>query len=377
MALSKYFRFPFALTGDKAPVPDDTQPSGEVSFEEGYGLDYELDPATEPSAKNIERDKANQLYYDITQAIKELQEFGIPYWIEPAQNGGVDFPYAKFALVRYDTGLETPIFQSLVDNNTDLPTVTSSWKQLASANPFIEDNATFEASVTDGEIVYWDNANNRFDEAVADGTAAQNAVGISDVTNSRVFLFGAIPTGVLSGLAPNSAYFLSPVTPGAITTVRPANNAVQIGVSKSATTFFLNITTAQAIATEAIAGLVELATNAEAQAFTANKIIDGAKLATAFQGANQSLAASGYQRLPGGLIVQWGKATTSGTVDVTVTYPVAFPTATASLTISSAGAGGGNFANYNTTTESSFKISAWTATTVRASTQVFWVAIGY
>ena len=246
MSLSKYFKFPFALAGDKAAIPDATQPSGDVSFQEGYGLDYQLDPATEPSAKNIERDKANQLYYDITQAIKEYQEFGIPYWIEPAQNGGVSFPYAKFALVRYDIGGgETPIFQSLVDNNTALPTVTANWQRLASANPFIIDNATFEASVANGEIVYWDNANNRFDEALADGTALQNAVGIADVSNLKVYLFGSIPTGLLSGLSANVPYYLSPVTPGGITSVRPTSNAVQIGISKSATTFFLNITPAQ------------------------------------------------------------------------------------------------------------------------------------
>ena len=46
------------------------------------------------------------------------------------------------------------------------------------------------------------------------------------------------------------------------------------------------------------------------------------------QGANQSLAASGYQRLPGGLIIQWG--ITSSIVNdtyVTVTFPLTFPNA--------------------------------------------------
>ncbi|WP_281660755.1 gp53-like domain-containing protein [Microvirgula aerodenitrificans] len=48
----------------------------------------------------------------------------------------------------------------------------------------------------------------------------------------------------------------------------------------------------------------------------------------AFQGANQALATSGYQRLPGGLILQWGTYTYSaGTDSVTfsVTFPLAFP----------------------------------------------------
>jgi hypothetical protein len=79
-------------------------------------------------------------------------------------------------------------------------------------------------------------------------------------------------------------------------------------------------------ATETVAGLVELATDGEAQAFAANKAIDGAKLATAFKGSNQSLTSSGYQRLPGGLIIQWGLATgSSGSNDVASSFPITFP----------------------------------------------------
>lgn len=79
-------------------------------------------------------------------------------------------------------------------------------------------------------------------------------------------------------------------------------------------------------ATEAMAGIVELATDAEAQAFTADKYIDGAKLNTAFKGSNQSLSGNGYQKLPGGLIVQWGKVVTSTGGGTPVTFPIAFPT---------------------------------------------------
>ena len=47
-----------------------------------------------------------------------------------------------------------------------------------------------------------------------------------------------------------------------------------------------------------------------------------------FTGTNQSLTGSGYQKLPGGLIIQWGIITTSGITDTIVTYPIAFPNAT-------------------------------------------------
>jgi len=45
-----------------------------------------------------------------------------------------------------------------------------------------------------------------------------------------------------------------------------------------------------------------------------------------FTGSNQNLASSGYQKLPGGLIIEWGIGTlTSGTT--TITYPLALPNA--------------------------------------------------
>lgn len=78
-------------------------------------------------------------------------------------------------------------------------------------------------------------------------------------------------------------------------------------------------------ASETVLGLVEKATAGEAQAFTPNKFIDGERLASAFGGANQSMGANGYQRLPGGLILQWGSTTSTGLVSVT--FPIAFPNA--------------------------------------------------
>ena len=43
-----------------------------------------------------------------------------------------------------------------------------------------------------------------------------------------------------------------------------------------------------------------------------------------FTGANQSLSGVGFQKLPGGLILQWGSATTSGG-GASVTFPITFP----------------------------------------------------
>ncbi len=100
-------------------------------------------------------------------------------------------------------------------------------------------NVTFEASVADAEVVRWDSANNRFDEAVADGTVNQQGIGIADVTNGNVYVYGETPP-IFSGLTPGAEYYLSDVTPGGLTAVKPAN-PVKVGVAKSATVLWVDV----------------------------------------------------------------------------------------------------------------------------------------
>lgn len=79
-------------------------------------------------------------------------------------------------------------------------------------------------------------------------------------------------------------------------------------------------------ASEMVAGLVKISTTAQAQALTADDaVLTPKKLADTFGGANQLLAVNGYQKLPGGLIIQWGDVnTTAGTTKTTI-WPIAFP----------------------------------------------------
>lgn len=99
-------------------------------------------------------------------------------------------------------------------------------------------NATFEASVSNGEVVRWDSGNNRFDEAIADGTANNRAVGVADVTNSKVYLYGECPNFI--GLTPGARYYLDASTPGALTTSAPSN-AIGVGIAKSATVLWVDV----------------------------------------------------------------------------------------------------------------------------------------
>lgn len=135
MSAQKFFKTIFANAGDVAVIPDPAQGDGSMSYQEGWGLDYERNPATDPAAKRISRDQMNQLFRDITDNIREYQIAGFPEYITPAQNGGVPFSYPKNAYVRYDTvgdGTGWTIFCSLVNNNTDVPTDPDTW---AVSNP--------------------------------------------------------------------------------------------------------------------------------------------------------------------------------------------------------------------------------------------------
>jgi hypothetical protein len=76
-----------------------------------------------------------------------------------------------------------------------------------------------------------------------------------------------------------------------------------------------------------------LASTAQAQAQTDNvTYLSPLKLKEALQGANQSLVASGYQKLPGGLIIQWGTGAGGGNnTSSTKVFPISFPNAVFSV----------------------------------------------
>jgi len=132
-----------------------------------------------------------------------------------------------------------------------------------------------------------------------------------------------------------------------------------------------------AAASETVAGLIEIATNAEAQAFTANKAIDGAKLDTAYKAGNQSLTAKGFQRLPGGLIIQWGNETLATNVTTVYTLPIAFPNAALAGVMVRSDAGTSSSAMSGGALDfpsaSQIRLHNGTASTLN----YYWIALGY
>jgi hypothetical protein len=101
-------------------------------------------------------------------------------------------------------------------------------------------------------------------------------------------------------------------------------------------------------------------------------------------GLAASLSVNGYQKLPSGLIIQWGSATPSGGVS-SVTFPIAFPHAlfavvgtlkTASTTLTES-----DTFNTSATSTTGFtgqhRFTAGATAPAAATQPVFWVAIGY
>jgi hypothetical protein len=126
----KFFLYPFAFAGTRTAIPDDTQLSGSISYQEGYGPDYALDQFSDPDAKNIERGKWNQLLYDITNVIRSLQTVTYPAFITSADNGGTPYSYGVGAMCRFDPGSGMKNYRSKVSSNTTDPSNTTNWEEV-------------------------------------------------------------------------------------------------------------------------------------------------------------------------------------------------------------------------------------------------------
>lgn len=118
--MTKIFKIPFATQGDRTPIPDDVQADGAVSYTQGYSYDYERDQQIDPAAKDIEREKMNGMFHDITEAIGELQSFGFPKWATEGK------PYPIRAIVYH----KNKTWQSKIENNNDEPVAGTAWQEL-------------------------------------------------------------------------------------------------------------------------------------------------------------------------------------------------------------------------------------------------------
>ena len=96
---------------------------------------------------------------------------------------------------------------------------------------------------------------------------------------------------------------------------------------------------------------------------------------SAFTGANQSLAATGQQKLPGGLILKWGDGIAPNNGTATITFPEEFPNACVFGTVAAGKADAGAQDNYPA-------VMGWartglTVTNAVESLPMRWFAIGF
>ncbi|HHR6499841.1 TPA: phage baseplate protein [Providencia alcalifaciens] len=118
--MTKTFKVPFATQGDRTSIPNEVQADGAVSYTQGYGYDYERDQVSDPAAKDIEREKMNGIFHDITEAIGEVQNYGFPKWTEEGK------PYPIRAVVYH----KNKVWQSKVENNEVEPVDGTQWAEL-------------------------------------------------------------------------------------------------------------------------------------------------------------------------------------------------------------------------------------------------------
>ncbi|AUG84968.1 hypothetical protein MAELSTROM_49 [Pseudoalteromonas phage Maelstrom] len=119
---NRYFKTPFAESGDRVEVPD-TSVDGVVGFDTGFGSDYEL-PQGSVNKKRIERDKYNGLHHSITKNLKQWQEHLYPTWIEDA-GAGTPFSYPVGMIVNH-AGKNWLSNESV---NQEEPGVGGKWKE--------------------------------------------------------------------------------------------------------------------------------------------------------------------------------------------------------------------------------------------------------
>jgi len=178
--MSMYIDTPFSKSGSKTIVPKTTT-DGSVNYTDGFGSDYSLElGAGNAQAKAIERASINQLFYDLSSSIKQLQENGFFPW-QSTKEGGYD----KGAAVSYN-GVN---FVNTVSGNTKAPNV-SGWNKIDTSEFLNLTNTihTFDIFKDNSAIALYQLDENALDTGGAhngkwSGTAAYNVGKIGQAAN--------------------------------------------------------------------------------------------------------------------------------------------------------------------------------------------------
>lgn len=176
--MPKFIKVPFATSGDKTAIPDATDPSGFVSWTQGYPADYSRNRATDPLAKVVERRSMNQALFDISAGLNQYQTHGFPDFITTADNGGAPYSYDKGAMCVYSDGF---VYESLVNSNTSLPTDATKWAKFVT-------NTRAQRTYSSDDWAWLDKANNLIVQWGTASLLASNGASGTLITFSTPFI---------------------------------------------------------------------------------------------------------------------------------------------------------------------------------------------
>lgn len=186
MSATKFIRVPFATTGDRVAIPDVVEGDGSISWPQGFGPKYALDP-TDPDALRVPRGETNQYLYDLSANVRAWQVGGFPEWITSAQNGGTPVSYPLASYCRHNGSGTWRVYRAKINN--------------ASLEPGVGAWATEWDEVTAGSGAPLIAANNLSD--LASVTTARTNLGLGSMAlqNSGNFLPVSAPnyTGGMTG----------------------------------------------------------------------------------------------------------------------------------------------------------------------------------
>ncbi len=322
---TRIYKTPFAASGDKEVLATADQPDGKVSLQAGWTPDYEL-PNDNANYRPVGRAEMNGILSEITESLGEIQQYGFSLW--QSVSGG----WPLNAYVSHNGR----VYRSEVDHNAAEPGTTSSGWVTAFAPLYGVDVGianTYQVPYSPVITDFLDGQSLRFRAKTANtgastfspnGLAAKPILGLAGAALQGGELVAGSMCEVVY-LQSADCWVLVQATGGRIQVPNgtQSRHAVTLSQVQALIPSVPNASTS-------VAGISRFSTASEAQSWSeAATVLTPSSLAQSFGAANQSLAPNGYQRLPGGLIIQWALGPGANPAqDSTISYPIPFPTRT-------------------------------------------------
>lgn len=248
MPIDGYFDTIFAVDGDLTPIPDPTQGSGTVSYQQGFPVGYSTPVGS--GGFNFPRYQFNQLMNDITTAIQNWQKNTIAPFITSTMNGGSPYSYSMYNMVLYG-GVG---YISNTNGNTDTPP-SSKWNTI----PTSVINNYFTGGTTTGSA----NA-----QALATVSPAQTAFNTSGMTISCVAGFTNTGNMTFAGGSESGLTVMKTSTSGLVDLTGGevvAGNFITLTKDFSGSAWILNVGTPQNLSLQAANNLSDVANSTTAR----------------------------------------------------------------------------------------------------------------